>query len=156
MGRVTFRIADFDAEISTFGVPTSDLTAANIDAEYASAITFQTALDAVQRGLTLNRAHVAKISPQAVGKSADDEAQREEKALIMYYDDTTFERATAEMPCVDMGLQMTGHPGVFYIDGEAGHDAAWTTFVSEFEAIVVPPGGNTAVIERIIHVGRNL
>lgn len=156
MGRVTFRIADYDAEISTFSLPTSDLTAINIDAEYADAITMQTALDAVQRGLILNRSHLAKSSPQAVGKATDEEAQREEKALVMFYDSVTFERATAELPCVDMTLQMTGHPGVFYIDGETGHDAAWTTFVSEFEGIVVGPGGNATVIERIIHVGRNL
>ena len=156
MGRVTFRYADYDAEISTLSIPTSDLTAANIDAEYASAITFQTALEAIARGLLLNRSHLAKSSPQAVGKASDEEAQREEKALVMYYDDTTFERATAEIPCVDMTLQMTGHPGVFYIDGETGHEAVWTTFVSEFEAFVTGPGGNAAVIERVIHVGRNL
>lgn len=156
MGRLTLTIADYDAEVSTLSVNCSDLTAANIDGEYADAISFQTAVDGVSRGLILKRTHTAKVSMQAVGKSNNQEAQREEKALVMYYDSVTFEKATAEIPAVDMTLQLPGNPGVFFIDGDGNENAAWTAFVSAFEAFVTGPGGNASVVERIIHVGRNL
>jgi len=157
MGRLTFSVADYDGEVSVVTLPWSDLTAANIDAEYASAISMQTALDGVSRGKILKREQTAKTSPQAVGAATDQEAQREEKALIKYYDDTTFARATCEIPAVDMTKQLPGHPGYFYLENQAGdEDAVWTAFVSAFEADVPGPGGNAAVIEAVLHVGRNI
>lgn len=156
MGRLTFSISDFDNEVSSVTLPWSDLTSANIDAEYADAITMQTALDGVSRGKILKREQTAKTSPQAVGPSTDEEAQREEKALVKYYDATTFQRATAEIPAVDMTKQMPGHPGCFYLENQAGdEDAVWTAFVAAFEDSVPGPGGNASVIESVWHVGRN-
>lgn len=154
MGRFSMRYADYDAEISNVSFPASDLTAANIDAEMAASLTLQNATEAVLRGLLLQTQFIAKTSPQAVGKASDEEAQREEKALVRYYDDTTFVRATLELPCVDMTLQHPTQPGYFYRDGVAGEEATWTAFVAAFEAFVPGPSGNASVIEEIIHVGR--
>jgi hypothetical protein len=157
MGRVIFRIADYDGEVSTATFQTSDLTAANIDGEYTEAVSLQTALDGISLGLVLNREHVAKSSPQAVGKAASELAQREAKALVSYYDATTFERSRMEIPAIDLSLQLTGHPGYFYDKNYAGdEEAAVTAFVTAFEATVVAAGGNAAVIDTIVHVGRNL
>lgn len=156
MGRLTFSIADYDGEVSTVSMPWSDLTAANIDGEYADAITMQSALDGVSRGLILKREQVAKTSPQAVGAAASAEAQREEKALVKYYDATTFQKGTMEIPAVDMTTQLTGHPGYFYMNNQNGdEEAEWTAFVAAFVASIPGPGGNASVVESIIHVGRN-
>lgn len=157
MGRLTFSIADYDGEVSVVTLPWSDLTAVNIDAEYADAITMQTALDGVSRGKILKREQTAKTSPQAVGAATDAEAQREEKALVKYYDATTFQRATCEIPAVDMTTQLAGHPGYFYLENQSGsEEAEWTAFVAAFEASVPGPGGNAAVVEAVLHVGRNI
>ena len=155
MGRISYTFADYDGEKSVASFNTADLLDTNIVAEYASAIDLQTALEAIVRGLLLKRTHVAKVSPQGVGKATDPEAQREEKALVRYYDDTTFERGVVEIPCIDMGLQNPDFPGVFYRPGATNNDADVATFVTEFEALVTGPGGNSAVVEEIIHVGRN-
>lgn len=156
MGKTIVTIADHTAEVSTVTFPGSDLTALNFDAELALIATLRTALGAVQRGLELKYSIVAKVSPQAVGRSADEEAQREEKALVRFYDSVTFERATLEIPCADMGLQNPNHPGVFYLDGAPDNEAVWDTFVTAFEAYVSGPGGNAPVVEEVIHVGRKL
>ena len=156
MGRFTMTYADYDAEVSSVSYPGSDLIEANITQEFADALALQTATEAVVRGLLLRTEHVAKTSPQAVGKSDDEEAQREEKALVRYYDDTTFKRATLEIPCVDMTLQHPNRPGYFYQAGTSGHETAWGDFVTAFEAFVPGPSGNAAVIEEIIHIGRRL
>jgi len=157
MGRIVFSIADYDGEISTATFPSSDLTLANIDGEYADAITLQTALDGITLGLIRSREHVAKTSPQAVGKASSELAQREAKALVRYYDDVTFKRASMEIPAIDLTLQLAGHPGYFYdVQFDGDEEAAITAFVAAFLAVVPGPGGNAAVIEDIIHVGRNL
>lgn len=157
MGRVVFRVVDHTGEISTATFQTSDLTAANIDAEYAEALSLQTAVDNVSLGLILNREHVAKSSPLAVGKASSENAQREAKALVSYYDSVTFKRATMEIPCCDLTLQLTGHPGFFYDQAYAGtEEAEWATFVSIFETAVVGPSGNASVVDTVTHVGRNL
>lgn len=156
MGRLTFRIADYDAEISTVQFPASDITAANADTEYADSLLLQAEVAKVSRGLILQREHTAKTVPLAVGKASSAEAQREEKALVMYYDDTTFVRASLEIPAVDMSKQHPSHPGIFYQAGVTGHHADWGTFRTQFENFVPGPSGNAAVIEKVIHVGRNL
>lgn len=157
MGRVTFTIVDFDGETASCSFPTSDLTSANIDTEYADSLTLQSALGDVQRGLLVRRAHAAKSVPLAVGRATDAEAQREEKALVRMYDSVTFERMTLEIPCVDMGLQITGHPGYFYLSSIPSEDNSteWLALVDEIENMVVGPGGNSVVVEDAYHVGRN-
>jgi hypothetical protein len=157
MGRMVYRIADYDGEISTCTVQTADLTTANIDAEYAAGIAIQAAIDGVSLGLVLNKEHVAKSSPQAVGKASNASAQREAKALVRFYDSVTFERGTMEIPAVDLSLQLDGHPGFFYdVQFDGDENAAWTAFVAAMIASAVGPGGNDVVVDTIIHVGRNL
>jgi len=156
MGRIVLSYRDYDGEKTTVTFQGSDLTAANIDAEYASAISLQTAFEAVSLGKLQKRTHVAKVSPQGYGHATDEHAQRETKALVTYYDDVTFKVLTQELPCVDLSLQNPDYPGIFYLAGSANNEATWETFVTEFEAYVPGPSGNNAVVEKIIHVGRNL
>jgi len=156
MGKLIVTIADHDGEVSTAQFPASDLTVANIDQEFTDALALRTALNAIQRGLELKYTITAKTSPQAVGRSADQEAQREEKMIVRYYDVNTFVQASLTIPCADMTLQMTSHPGAFYIKGASGHDLDILAFVSAFEDYVPGPSGNLSVITEIVHVGRNL
>lgn len=156
MGRFALTYVDYDGEVSTAQFPMSDLTDANIVDEYADALTLQAAVEAVVLGLLTKATYTAKTSPIAVGKSSEELAHRENKALVRYYDDTTFERATMEIPCPDMSLQHPSLPGVFYRNGVSGEEAAWGTFVTAFQDFVPGPGGNASVIQEIVHVGRNL
>lgn len=156
MGRYKMTYADWDGEVSTVTFPGSDLLEANITAEQTQAATLRDAVNAVTRGKLLQTEHVAVTSPQGVGRATSPEAQREEKALVMYYDNTTFKRASLEIPCVNMTGQNPDYPGVFYLDGASNNQAAWETFVTAFEAFTPGPSGNTAVVEKIIHVGRNI
>lgn len=157
MGKVTISMRDYDNEATSVGFPVADLTAANIDAQFTAAIALQSAVEGITLGKVQSRSHMAKTSPQGVGAATSELAQREDKALVSYYDSVTYERATVEVPCIDLLVQLTGHPGVFYLESQAGNEeAAVTAFVTAFEAMVIGPGGNAAVIERIIHVGRNI
>lgn len=155
MGRFNMTYVDYGGEVSTAGFPTADITAANADTIYANSLTLQNAVEAVVLGLLTKVSNLAKTSPQAVGKSDNELAQRETKALVRYYDDTTFVRASLEIPCVDLSLQHPSYPEIFYRNGVSGHEAVWGTFVTAFEALVPGPSGNAAVIDDIIFVGRN-
>lgn len=156
MGRLTIAMKDYDNETGTVGFPIADMTAANSDGLYADGLTLQNALDAVVLGALTLKTFTAKASILGVDKASSENAAREAKALVRYYDDTTFEKATLEIPCVDLTLQHPTVPGVFYQKGVSGHEAVWGTFVTAFEALVSGPGGNAAVVQEIVHVGRNL
>lgn len=156
MARFKMTYTDYDEEVSTVTIPSTDLTAANIDAEYADGLTLETATEAVLRGKLQKSEHVAKTSPKGVGRATDAEAQREEKALVQYYDSVTYKRATLEMPCADMGLQNPDYPGVFYLQGAGNNTQEWIDWVAAFVAFATGPSGNTPVVEKVVHVGRNL
>lgn len=155
MGRLVLSISDYDGERSTVTFPASDLQEVNITAQLAAALTLQNATMAISRGKLLTKTVVALDAPQGVGRATSPEAQREEKALVRYYDATSFERATLTIAAVDMSKQNPDYPGVFYLAGAANNDADWEAFVTAFEAYVPGPGGNVAVVEEIIHVGRD-
>jgi len=156
MGQMTMSIADYDGEVSTATFPGSDLTAANIDAENTEITALRAAVNAVVLGKELKYSVMARTSPQAVGRATNALAQRESKALVRYYDAITFARGTLEIPTPDLSTQNADYPGVFYLDGAANNNADWEAFVTAFEAYVPGPGGNAAVVEEIVHVGRNI
>lgn len=156
MGSVIFTYADYDGETSTVTIPQDDMTAANSDALYAAGVALQAVMEDVLLGNILRKSHIAKVSPQGVGRASSALAQREAKALVRYYDGTTFDRSTLELPAVDLSKQNPDYPGVFYLDGAANNHADWEAWVTAFETYVKGAGGNAAVVEEIIHVGRNI
>lgn len=156
MSYAVMTFADFDGEESTAKFPGTPLTAANFDAEIALIATLRAGVNGIQRGKELKYSVNALVSPQAAGRASDEEAQREEKCVVRYHDSVTFKPGTLTIPCVDMTLQLTGHPGAFFIDGEGNEESEWTTFVAAFEAYVSGAGGNAVVVDEIVHVGRNL
>jgi hypothetical protein len=156
MGQASWSVKDNTNENTSFQVPMADLTAANIDAQYALVTAMQTALGGVCLGNLIRQNVQAKSSPLMVPAPASDpDAQREAKAMVIYADNTTFESAKCEVPCIDLTDQLPGHPGYFYDVNYAGdEDATWTAFVSAFEDIVVGPGGNAVTVVRIYHIGK--
>jgi len=155
-GRFVLRFADYDGEVSVVTFPTTVLTAGNFDQEATDRLALQTALADVVLGKLLQTTAVATTSPHGVGNATNPLAQRELKALVHYYDDTTFERATLEIPCPDLSKQNPDYPGIFYLNGAANNHADWGAFVTAFATLVPGPGGNVAVVERVELVGRNL
>ena len=157
MGSISISMRDHTNEATTFTLPSVDLTAANIDAEYIAAIAVQSALDGVSLGAINRRNHIAKSSPQGVPEPAASEAaQRECKAMVLYANTVTFTTGRFEVPCVDLTQQMSGHPGFFYDkDYLAEVDAAWITFVGAVEITLSEAAGGDAVeVLRAYHIGK--
>lgn len=156
MGQISFFVRDHTNERTSFSLPTSDLTAANIDSEFTEALAVQTALAGVCLGNIIRRNHQAvSATLMADAPAADEQAQREAKAMMIYHDSITFEPGRAEIPCIDLTQQLANSPGVFYDVQFAGQeDPAWGTFVTAVEATTVGPGGNAVVVTRIYHIGK--
>lgn len=156
MGELNFTIYDNTKERTGFMVNTADLTSANIDSEYTEAIAFQALLDAVTLGNITKRTHTAKASTLGpVVRASDPQAQREAKAMMLFYDSVTFEPGRREIPCIDLDTFATGSPGIFYdSENAANATAAWQAFVTGFEAFEVGPGGNAVVVSQIYHIGK--
>jgi len=153
MGQLIVSTKDYNGEASTVTFPSADLTAANIEAKMTAGDALVTAMAAIENSLHVTKTYVAKRSPlSADPRASDATAHRELKWLVMYHDDTTFEKATLEIPCPDMAQQSATNRGHADI-GDAGVVDA---FITAFEAFVLPPGGNTAVVDDILIVGRNL
>lgn len=156
MGEVNFTIYDHTKERTGFQVNTADLTAANIDAEQTEVLAFQALLDAVTLGNIVARSHIAKASKLGpIAPAADPQAQREAKAMMLFYDSITFEPGKREIPCVDLTTFADGSPGVFYdVGNPTGATAAWQAFVAGFEGLEVGAGGNPVVVSQIYHIGK--
>lgn len=153
MGALVVSTRDYNGEASTVTFPSADLTAANIVAQMAAGDALVTAMAAIENSLHVTKTYVAKRSPlSADPRASDATAHRELKWLVMYHDDTTFEKATLEIPCPDMAEQSATNRGHADI-GDAGVVDA---FITAFEAFVLGPGGNASVVDDILIVGRNL
>lgn len=153
MGWLTVSTRDYDGESSTVTFPSADLTAANIVAQMAAGDALVTAMAAIENSLHTAKTYVAKRSPlSADPRASDATAHRELKWLVMYHDDTTFEKATLEIPCPDLAEQSATNRGHADI-GDAGVVDA---FITAFEAFVLGPGGNASVVDDILIVGRNV
>lgn len=153
MGWLAVSTRDYDGEASTVTFPSADLTAANIVAQIAAGDALVTAMAAIENSLHVSKTYVAKRSPlSADPRASDATAHRELKWVVMYHDSTTFEKATLEIPCPDLAEQSATYRGHADI-GDAGVVDA---FITAFEAFVLGPGGNAAVVDDIVIAGRNI
>lgn len=153
MGQLVVGTRDYNGEAATVTFPIADLTAANITDDMTAGDALVTAMAAIENSLHVSKKYVAKTSKlSAELRASDATAHRELKWLVLYHDDTTFEKATLEIPCPDLAQQSATNRGHANIGDSGVVDA----FIAAFEAIVLPPGGNTAVVDDILIVGRNL
>jgi len=151
MGKLTVTTRDLDGEVSTVNFPIADLTTGNIVAQMAAGDALVAALEDITACLLTKKQYVAKVSPLAgETKSSNTEAHREAAWLVRYHDDTTFERATLQIPGPLAADQDGTNPKIADLA-----DTEIAAFVTAFEAVVLPPGGNTAVVDEMIWVGRN-
>lgn len=149
--RLNVQYMDYDEEISTVSVEGVSIGAANFDAQAA----LQDALIAALNDVTLG-AHTATTRVSSFGKltltpPADNNAQRERKWLVQMHDNVTLDRLSFEIPCADLSLLSS------QAKGEMDSDvAAYTALVTAIENYVQSPKGNAVVVDRIVHVGRNI
>lgn len=144
----TFR--DYSRETSHWRLPVTTLTAGN----FAASSTAITALEAAIANITLGVQQ--KVETIAVRNNvssalpASRDAQREKKWLLTYHDANGGKFRT-EIPCADLSLLQTNSD---FIDQT---NSAWTTLKSAFEAIVVSPDDQSAVVlDNAEFVGKRL
>jgi hypothetical protein len=150
-GRLNIRYEDYDGEVSTMRVEPVELTAINFDAQIAAAISFMDATAAITLGLKTGFQHM-NDTKTVLGPASDVDAQRERKWLVQWHDGITFKRYTTEIPCADLAQLDPNDRSNANIGDEDVVDA----FISAWEAFVVTPDGNTALVDEITHVGRNV
>lgn len=153
MARLYMGFKDIDGEATSATFVGTDLTAINFDAEIALIASLRAAVNDISLCEEQVYSVEAVRSPQSVDNGT---AHREAKALVKYHDSVTFEKSTLEIPGPDESKVNTELPGVYFVAGSATNHADWDQFETDFEAYVSGAGGNTPVLDEVIHVGRNL
>lgn len=151
---VVVSVRDYDAEQSKYTLHGITLTAANFDAQVAAAINLIGEIDNVILGSKTQREIRAGIVRYAPGAVADKDAQRESKWLFRYYDATTYEWYTMEVPTADLSLLDDAAKGTMSKDAVINPN--WATLKTAFEAYMRSPNGNAVVLEEVLHVARNI
>lgn len=152
MGKATFSFKDYEGETSKVQLAGLDMTAGNFAAEAAKITALLAAIQGLTMGQIQNIQVAAYDTKYAPATPASKQAQREQKWVVQYYDDTTFDQYTVELPVADLSLlDGTAQDGT--VDKTA---QAWTDFVTAFEAYVQSPKGHGVVVTDAYHVGRSL
>lgn len=145
-----------EKETSHFGISHIVLTGANVEAFATSLSSFQTALDAIIRGVI--RQKVIKYTDDLVSGAlpASQDARRELKMFVRYTGDTSGDKFDMEIATPDLSaLTLESGDANFVQLADAGVMAA---FVTEFESLVRSPKDpteNVTIINAQI-VGRNI
>lgn len=142
---------DGTPESTSFSIPISTLTPANVAATVTLTGNLQTALAAI----TLGQFAKADIgySSTLLGASAatDPLAQRENKWLFRYHDSTNFQKFQVSCGTADLTFLMANSE---YVDLATGAGAALKT---AFEAVAVSPNdaSHSVILDSVQFVGRN-
>ena len=143
-------LADYDGEKTSFRVNVTVLTAANFDAQATLRSALETAIVGICNGAVARRAWGnEEVVPFA--QSSDPTAQRELKWLIQYHSLTSLALWQVELGTPDLAL-LDANDRSHAAIGDAG---AVDAFVDAFEAYVLTPDGQAAVVDEITLVGRN-
>lgn len=160
---VTISILDSSNEVGQWQLNLVNLTAANLTAQQTLVANLMTATLPLIRGNEQQRSFNIPVR-FAVTPPADVEAQREDKWLITYVDNTPFldaptnavpnpgygKKFTSELPTANRtGNMQAGTDIVDLTDGD------WPAFITNFEATARSPYGGTPNIVQIKFVGRN-
>jgi hypothetical protein len=131
---------DYSQEMSRIRVNITQMTAANFDAQVTLQNTLLTKILALQVENAQQNKRVIALNNYITGAAAANPlSQRENKLLVTYEDATTHAKTRMEIPLFDLTLLL---PGTDLIDTT---EAAWTEFVTAFEAVVVFPNTGNAV-----------
>lgn len=138
-------------ETSNWQVPVTTLTAANYVAKKA----LIDALAAAVAALVLGNLYISQVTiDRETGTpvpAASPLAQRENKLLLRYHDNTTFQKFQVSIPTFDL-MALAGNSEFLVLTGGLG-----ATLKSDFEAIVVSPdnSSNAVTLDSAQFVGRN-
>jgi len=150
MGWMELQTVDYTGEVSIVRFPCEDLTAANIAAVVAAGTALEQAFEDITGCIVVSKKFVASVSPlSAEHRSANTEAEREQRWLHRYYDATTFERYTLTTPGSLMAHKDPSNRGFALLT-----QAAIAAYKTAFQAFV-KPGANAVTLESMEWVGRN-
>lgn len=133
-------------------VPIREITAATYDAVTADAQDLRIALDALILGNVFKDDTIAqRVQIAAETPAASALAQRENKWLCRYHDNTSFDNYTVSFGTADLTKLMANSE---FVDLSLGEGAA---FKAAFEAVVVSPADDThtVTLDSMQFVGRN-
>lgn len=154
---VTFSMRDETGELGNFSVGVPAINAASITSVLANVTDFQTALGGITLGVIAAK-HWGDKDTESNALPGDNAAQRENKLLVKYRDDTTEQDRIVTIPTVDFD-QLVFMPGAgdkVAFSAANGASAAMQAFVTAFETLVVARDtGNTVTIVEMRYVGRN-
>jgi len=145
---ITYRDYGTPGELSTVTLPSTDINAANYDAQAAAADAVRTAMEAIMLGGVQSRSLVAWQNDTAVAPT-DPFAQRETKWLVRYHETASGAKHTLEIPCADLGyLDPNANDKILMTDPDVGD------FIAAFEAYVKIGGSLAVEVDEILFVGR--
>jgi len=145
---------DKGGEIGTFSVYGPLIVEADFDDDRALATTFNAKLNAATLGQEVAWEYGIQTIVNPSAKASSASAQRENKLLVRYHDDTTLAVLTASIPTIDL-------PNLaFENDANDFVDMTTPAMISElktaWEAFVVNPAtGNGTIVDSMEYVGRN-
>lgn len=145
-----WKIRDASNEYSTFQVPIINLTGANYAANIGLVTALQNALINIILGNVASRAVAAEQASINDNTVANQFAQRENKAMVVYRNTVNNALLRAEIPTPDLAKLV---PGTDLFDLA---DADMAAFVAAFEAIVQADGTSVVNVEEIRFVARNI
>lgn len=143
--------ANGEPETSTWSVAVTTATPANVaDLETAFG-TLMTAIQAVSLGNNQKKEIVYARTILGATPAASTAAQRENKWLCRYHDNTTFKKFVVSLPCADLTKLVSGSE-FLVLTGGAG-----ATLKTAFEAVVVSPddASHSVTLDSVQFVGRN-
>lgn len=147
-------LADYSDEKSSWAVPVTTLTAANLVAQTALHDALIAAVADITLMSSVKEETVAKRTLHAGAVPSDVHAQRENKWLVRYTGDANFKKYSVEIPGADLSLLSTA-PQTDFMDSAS---AEYIAFVAAFEAAVKSPDDatETVTVQSIQFVGRRL
>jgi len=150
----TFTYKDYSNESSVISVESTALTAANFDAQETLRAALQTAMEVILIGVLQKTSKGNRVDVSA-DLPASSAAQRENKWLVSYHDDTfPTRKLSIELPTPDVENEdyVLGNTDLIDLT-----DTDVAAFVTAFEAFVLAPWtGNAVTVDKITLVGRKL
>lgn len=150
MGTYSRTLKDFDGEVSTVQVHTTDLNAGNIAAQITLQADFGTAINDMSLG-SLQKIAYGNLVESNQPKPSNVWAQRELKWRVDFTDDVTGEPGFYTIPCANADLLSLIAPAEADLT-----DADVIAFVAASDAYVLSKAGNATSVQRIVMVGRNI
>lgn len=163
---LSFTMADYSHEVSTFGVRVGVVTAGTLPGLLAEIGPFRAATEAVTLGVVQREQLTAFNSPLSNAYPTDPQAQRESKWLVTYADDTAFfDAPTNTIPNEGFGKKFqieipTANLTQTLLLGNTDQAdlsaQAWIDWVLAFESVARSPHGGVPLVLDIRAVGRNI